>query len=800
MILKFVIRNITKRPFLNLIKIAGLSLSFSCTLLIALFLKNELTFDRFNNKSDRIYRFTVANQSVISGKQFARVYDTEYIPGLTEYFPEAENYVRLAPVRGGVIKYNEEYILVNEAFECDSTFFDIFDSVLLVGNPENILDNPGSLVLSRSLAEKIFGNVNPVGEILTLPGGQFYGRDIDFTIKGIMRDFPYNSHFHPDFIAAPVDKTIFKGWAWVYLLLSENASPGKIESGYKEFYSSYLGNPSEEIETEAHLQKISDIHLHSNKLREIEANSNIAVIYTLAAAAFILMLISLANYANLNAGMAVFSDKYIFVSMVSGSSGWNNFKYFFLEGLILVTSSLILTGIITTITGKLIQKHFDLDLFAGNIPLFISMISLFILLGILSGILPLLKRGIITNKTPLDCRNKSNLKRTGLSKSIIVLQYTMSIALIAAVIVIHRQTNFALESSMGFGTDNLICFKDVHSNVQKKFVVFKEELLKFNSVESVSAMFEPPGGEANDMFEFRLEGYTENNTNSADNYVGIFPCDYSFASIFKLSFLSGNNFSNKNEDNEGSGEYIINESAMRRFNHTNPDDIIGKEFGLISNIEGINIPGGKIIGVVKDFHLSGIRKKIEPLVMFKRKELWLINFVISFQQGMQVRALDDIKNVWIRMFPGYPFQYEYVSSIYRSVYKTELLQAKLLSVFTFVSLFICSMGLLGMSLLTTQRRTREIGMRKINGAKTGEIMLMLNWDLIKWTMISFVIAIPLVFFFMNRWLENFAYKTVLSWWIFLLAGLIALTIVLLTVSVQSWKAASLNPVESLRYE
>jgi putative ABC transport system permease protein len=313
-------------------------------------------------------------------------------------------------------------------------------------------------------------------------------------------------------------------------------------------------------------------------------------------------------------------------------------------------------------------------------------------------------------------------------------------------------------------------------------------------------MFEPPGGEANDMFGFTMQGYIKNETIKADNYIDIFPCDYSFASIFKLNFLGGNNFSEKNEDNEGSGEYIINESAMKRLNYSDPNEITGKEFRLITNISGIDIPSGKIVGVVEDFHLSSIKKQIEPMVLFKRKDLWLINFVVSFRQGMRTKAIDDIKSVWNKMFPEYSFQYEYVSSIYKNVYKTELLQVNLLSIFTFIALFISSMGLLGLSLLTTQRRTKEIGIRKINGARISEILLMLNWALIKWILISFVLAIPLAFFFMHKWLENYAYKTALSWWIFALAGLTALIIALITVSVQSWKAAGKNPVEALRYE
>ena len=800
MLLKFVIRNLIKRLFLNLIKVVGLSLALSCILLIVLFLKNELTFDNFHNKSNRIYRFTITSQPFFSGKHFARVPNPTYIPEMAEYFPEIENYVRLAPIRGGVMKRNEDYIKVNQAFECDSTFFDVFDSELLVGDPENILNSPGSMVVSESFAKRVFGKLNPIGQILTLPEGQYYGESIDFTIKGIMKDFPQNSHFHPEFITTPIDKTIFEGWAWTYLLLYDKTDSDKIPSGFKDFYASYIESKTEEIEIEAHLQNISDIHLHSKKTREIEANSNMSVIYSFSIAALILLFIALINYANLNIGMAGFSDKYFFVSKVSGSSIWMNLKHFLFEGIIIALTSIAISGLITSWAHNVIQNQFGLNLFTGNGPLILSIVVFFGLLGILSGILPLTKQLISNIKPSLDYDNKSNFNRKGISKSLIVLQYAISIALIVAVFVIRRQTNYALTSSLGVEADNIICFERVHINVQGKFEVFKEELLKYNSIESVSAMFEPPGGEANDMFQFTMEGYITNEMENADNRIGIFSCDYSFASIFNLNFLSGNDFSEKNVDNEGSGEYIINESAMRRLHYTNPDEIIGKEFGLIFNVGGIKIPTGKIIGVVRDFHLSSLKKKIEPLVLFKRKELWLMNFVVSFQPGKQTNALADIESVWTKMFPEYPFQYEYVSSMYEKVYTTELVQAKLLSVFTFIALFICSMGLLGLSLLTTQRRTKEIGIRKVNGAKISEIMIMLNWDFIKLIMTSFLLAIPFVYFAMNKWLENFAYKTALSWWIFALAGLAAMFIALITVSVQSWQAASRNPVEALRYE
>jgi putative ABC transport system permease protein len=525
-----------------------------------------------------------------------------------------------------------------------------------------------------------------------------------------------------------------------------------------------------------------------------------SVIYTLAIAALVLLFIALTNYSNLNIGMAGYSDKFLFLSKVSGSSVWMNLQYFLFEGMIIISSTVLLSCFIISLTDILIQKQFGLSLLKGNLFFIISFVLLFSLMSILSGIIPLLKQGIRIISSISDYQSKVSIKRKGISKSIIVLQYTISIALIVAVIIIGRQTSYALKNSMGAESDNIIILKDVHTSIQQKFGIYKAELSKYNSIELVSAMLEPPGGEANDMFRFNMEGYINNETNKTDELIGIFPCDYSFASIFNLNFLAGTNFSENKKDNEGSGEYIINESAMKRLQCSKPEEIIGREFALIFNEGGIKIPKGKIIGVVQDFHLSSIKKEIEPLVFFKRDELWLINFVVSFRPGMQMAGLSDAQHLWEKMFPGYPFQYEFVDSIYKNVYKTELLQARLLSLFTFIALFICSMGLLGMSLLTTQRRTKEIGLRKINGASTGEMLLMLNWDFIKWIIFSFVLAIPLSFYAMHKWLENFAYKTDLSWWIFALAGLSAITIAALTVSVQSWKASVCNPVDTLRYE
>ena len=566
----------------------------------------------------------------------------------------------------------------------------------------------------------------------SLPEGQFYGRNYEFTVKGVMKDFPGNSHFHPEILVSPVDENVLDGWAWCYILIKENADAGRIYSGFRDFYSSYTDSKADVSKIDIYLQKINDIHLRSAKSREIEPNSSMSVIFAFSIAALILFLISLANYANLNIGMAGFSDRYLFVSKVHGASGWMIIKYFLNEGIIIIISSLAAGGLISYYAGILIRDHYQLNLFSGNTIFIAGFIISFAFICILAGMTPLIRSGIEKIKSTSGQNEKVSYRRKGLSKSIIVLQYTISIVLIVAVFVVRRQTSYSLEQSMGYSKKNIICLNDVHTTVQEKFGIFKEELLKFSSIQSVSAIFEPPGGEANDMFEFKMEDYTPDVKNNADKYIGVFPCDYSFIEIFNINLLAGNNFSANNIDPDGSGEYLLNEAAMKRLHYTKPSEIVGKRFSLISNIRGIDIPAGKIIGVVEDFHLSSLKKEVDPLVMFKRDKLWLINFVISFDPAQKSRALEDIKRTWEEMFPGYPFQYEYVGPIYENVYRAEILQTRLLSVFTFIALFICSMGMLGLTLLTSQRRTKELGVRKINGAGTDELMLMLNMDLLKW--------------------------------------------------------------------
>lgn len=791
MIFKFAYRNFKKRLFLNLIKALGLSLAFCSLLFIVLFLKNEITFDRSFSKADRIYRFTITHPTFLGGKEFARTHNTQYLTELKESFPEVENYVRLAPSWSN-IKKDGKVITVNQSFICDTSYFQVFDTPIIAGDAKG---THNSLYISEKLAARIYGEASPIGQILEVPVNQYGEETASLKISGVIKDNPQNSHFHPELLYLTSDNQRFNNWAYTYLLLAENADPSKIIAGFKEFFVPFSGDADGNVLTDAHLQRITDIHLNSDKLREIEPNSNKTNIYVLAASALVLLMIALSNYISLNTGMSGFNDKYFYISKFLGSSSGMIFKYILSEGVIILLFSLAFTLLIALPAFQLIQSAFAIDLFRGNATLMLIVVAILAMLTLLASFLPELGR-MTTNSG-----NKPYARQKGINKSLIVLQYSFSVVLIVAVIVISRQTDFVLKSSLGSASENMISIKNPKSG-QPEFVfeTFKNEIKNLSAVKSVSAMFTEFGGETNDMFNFELEGYGANNQTDGGNYVPVFTCDHDFIDFFNIPLLAGSDFSENNLDQEGSGEFIINESALKFFNYTNPDEIIGKQFGFANIPVEVDIPKGQIIGVVKDFHLSSMKNQERPLVLFKREGLWLDSFVAELQPGSGKKALAEIEALWEKHFPNELFDYQYSDAAYQSVYKTELLQARLLSVFTVISLFICSMGLLGLSLLITQRRIKEVGIRKVNGAKTFEIMRLLNWDFLKWVVLAYGLAIPLAYLAMKKWLENFAYQIDLSWWIFGIAGLIILFISLLTVSWESWKAAVTNPVKALRHE
>ena len=776
-----------------MIKVTGLYLGLIGVVFMSLFLKNEMNYDRFHKKAERIFRLTTTDPAVFEDAHFARIFNSEQMPDWAAQIPEIETFVRLSPYRGGLVMHEDQYYEIQQAFTSDSTFFEVFDAELLKGNQSSVFSDPGVVVISESFAQKIFGDANPIGAVISIPEGHFNPEKTEFTIKGVMRDFPNNSHFHPDLLLYPGQDKI-AGWAYTYLLLRENTSVQSVATTLSQIMTARKIDAGGTNNTLAHLQNLKAIHLNSNLFREIEANGNMTTLYAFSLAALILLFIALSNYASLNLGMAGFFAKFIALNRILGSSKRVNFSFFFTESAVIVLLATIIAALTIGKINNVILDLYQINLLKGNGIFVLGIFLLFALLSILTGLQPLLRQPINRFTLGQSLKIKGNIKS---HKKIVIAQYAFAMMLLVAVIVISKQNKFALKHAMGAERGNIISIGPVHSDIQKDFSVFKSELLKQGAITAVSAMMDAPGGETHDMFLYEMEG----QLNEEDDLkpIGVFACDYSFANVFDLTFLGGTNFTGKNSD-DGIGEYIINESAIPYLGHQDSNDLIGKRFKLLSPVEGVDLPDGKIVGVVKDFHLSGVQIKVEPLVLFKRENSWLSNIVVSYTPQMEKDAIADIQNVWTGMFPKYPLSFDYVDAMYEKVYKTELIQAHLLTLFTIISLFICSIGLLGISLLVSQSKVKEIGIRKVNGATLSEILIMLNTDFIKWVTIAFVVATPFTYYAMYRWLQGFAYKIDINWWMFLLAGGVVMFISLVTVSWQSFKAATRNPVDALSEE
>jgi len=768
-------------------------IGMTLAIVILLFILNQFSYDTFHRNHSRIYRLTTTGQNNFEGKHFAKVFDPVFVPPMAKYFPEIEIFTRLVPVLGGVVKSHDRFIKIEQGYQCDSTFFKVFDCQFLIGSPE-VFNKPGSMVVTESFAKKAFGNTDVIGQLITIPEGQYYGASSDFVVNGLIKDFPQNSHVHPEFVATPSDRNELDRVAWTYLLLYPNSNPAAITRGFRKFYLDHVNKDTANIQ-KAYLQNISDIHLHSDKLREIEPNGSITFIYTLAVSGTLLLLISIINFVNLASGMAAFSMKFLHVSKIFGSTRFVAARYFLGESALIVGVSSIITLIALAVSDQVIVRNFSMYLLDKHWLLIVIVTALIGMTIIFLTTVISINR--VTNG--LSSSRASQKKDKSVTNALIVFQNLASVCMIIAVIVIHQQTEYALSSSLGAKNQNLICLDNVHSEVQQKFETFKVELLKLSSIKSVSAMLDKPGEEANDMMPFTLEGYRPNGVGGKQELIGVQPCDYSLSRTFDLTFLGGRDFSDTNDDKEGVGEYIINESALRHLNYTQPDAILGREF-QISFDASIPIPKGRIIGVVKDFHLSTLRKKIEPLVLFKRKNLWLLNIAVAFNNEAKKQGLVDVEHVWKSMFPSHNFQYQYVASMYQNVYKTENLQMNLLSIFTLMALFVSGMGLLGLCLLNVQRRLKELAIRKVNGAQESQLLSMISWQFIKWVLLACFLAFPLSYYLMNEWLAVFVYRIDISWWVYVFAGFIAILVSFFTIFFQALKAARSNPAAILKYE
>ena len=781
--LKIALRNIRKHKGYSFINIAGLAIGIAACLLLFLWVRDELSYDRYHDKADRIYR--VISQYEAEGKTRRFGWTSAPVgPALVNEFPEIEKAVRFA--RNGFVVSYQNKRFVEQVYFTDPEVFDVFSFPLVKGNPKNALKEPYSIVISEEMSRKYFGDEDPLGKIITL------GEQRDYRITGIFKDIPQNSHFRFRFLGLFSDyaSSHFDQWGisnyWTYILVSENFSPDEFEEKIPPFVEKHRGKDSRYVyKTSYPLQALTRIHLYSNLRGEIGPNSSMGIIYIFSAIAVFILLIACLNYINLSTARYAIRAKEVGLRKVIGATRPQLIKQFlgetFLFSFIALPLSVMLAELFlplfNSLSGKKLAVHYFDNIFL--VPV-LAFIILFV--GFASGIFPAFFISTLKPVSALRGMFKASSKGSALRKTLIVGQFAISILFLVSTFIVFSQLNYMRNRNLGLDKEHVVTLPIYDKDVLGKLETIKNEFLQSSSVLNVSVSNFFPG-KATMYQNYRYEGMSE----SENPMIRWLVVDHAFIETFGIELVAGRNFS-KRFPSDIDHAYILNESAVKEIGWESP---VGKELEIMNK--------GPVIGVVKDFHFRPLHQKIEPAALYIYPKLFQYISVRISPTDFS-RSLDFLKAKWQALVPGQTFQYSFLDEDFDNLYKAEMRLGKIFTVVTFLAIFIACLGLFGLAAFEALQRTKEMGIRKVLGASAAGIVLLLSKEFTKWVLLANIIAWPVAYYAMNRWLQNFAYRINIGPLIFIQSAVLALLVALLTVSYQAMKVSLANPVDTSRYE
>jgi putative ABC transport system permease protein len=795
--LKIAIRNLLKNKLFSFINISGVAIGLACFLLLALYVKDELSYDRFHNNADRIYRLsrTFLSKDGTASLRLAHA-APPFGPLIKQDFPEVEQVVRLLET-GASVKYGDKVFNEDAVFAAEANLFKVFSFNVTSGNPDKALENPFSIVFSRPMAEKYFGKENPIGKTVRLDN------QLDYTVTGVFEPLPAQSHFHPDFLASFStlnDPRVYgaeglrTNWGnnsfSTFLLLPQNYDPQNLVKSFPAFQNRHIDSNASSYSV-LDLMKLTDIHLYSHLDSEIEANGDIQYVYLFSAIAIFILLIACVNYMNLATAKSATRAKEVGMRKVIGAVRSQLINQFLSESLLLVLVSVSIAVLIVVLclpalnnfTQKTLQFNSLLD------PGFIAiLISITLFTGVIAGSYPAFFMTSFQPISVLKGKIASALKNGKLRQSLVVAQFSIAVVLIICTAVVYSQMKYIRDYDLGYSKDQIILLSmpdDSATNIESIKQRFKEN----SNIKEVGRSSRIPSGRLLDSWEaYVVKGDT---LATSDIIVKSLAIDEDFIPTYQISMASGRNFSKEHPTDKSSG-FILNQTAARLLGWTNPADAIGSRFGY-GEIRG------QIIGVTKDYHFESLHQKVVPMVMFNQSgRLGRVSIHVSGSNLKQ--AIDHVETVWKSQFPDKPFEYEFLDQRFGKLYAREQSQQLLFGIFAGIAIFISCLGLLGLSMFMAELRTKEIGVRKVLGASVSSIVALLSQDFLKLVVIAILIASPVAWYGMHSWLQDFAYHTEINWWVFALAAILSIAIALFTVSFQSVKAALMNPVKSLKSE
>ncbi|MEJ2636786.1 MAG: ABC transporter permease [Calditrichia bacterium] len=792
--LKIALRNLKRQKVYSFINIAGLAIGLACFILIILYIRYEFSYESHHLNADRIYRVNVVQQHPNGIFRLSH----SMVPlgkALAEEIPEIADYARIFNYGKAFVKYQEKKFNEDNIVFTDQGFLNIFTIPVIAGNKETALTNKFSLAITESMAKKYFGDQNPVGQTLLIDN------EYPLQVTAIIKDFPKNTHITAGFLVSfntlveIAGEDFMDNWIttnlMTYVMISGNQNLIEIENKIENIYQA---RATPEVKKTFELEQLRRIHLYS----QVTSYGDIRNVYIFLAIGILILLIASINFMNLSTARSARRANEVGLRKVVGANQGQLIKQFIGESIFITFLALFLALFIVesflpvfrNLTGQELIFPAASDWHFYGL-LFIISLSV----GFLSGSYPALYLSSFAPVSILQGRTAAGKKGAKLRRTLVILQFSIAIALIISTLSVRDQIDFMRHKGLGFQKDQIIVIPAVSGENEKDINPFRQALLSSANIRGVTGSVSLPSriGMYNNV---TWEGASENESIALiHNRV-----DYDFLETYEIKIVQGRNFSpefptdivdGKRKNNAGA--IILNEEAVRRFGWDNP---IGKK--VIQTYGEQRFPF-TVVGVVKDFHFASLHYKIRPLSLFLQTKYPRYISVKVTPVDLQ-KTIEYIQKTWNRFYPEYPFEHYFLDQTFEHAYQAEQKLQTLFGYFALLSIFISCLGLLGLAAFATERRTKEIGMRKVLGASVWNIIVMLSGEFAKWILIANLIAWPVAWYVMNRWLQNFAYRIDIGWWIFALAGGLALIIALLTIISQAVKAALANPVESLRYE
>ena len=802
-LIKVALRNIWKKKLFSLINIIGLSVGIACFFLIIINVRHESSYDRFQKNGDRIYRVALERiypDNVI----FYAIIPYSIGDAMTTDFPEIEKMTRVLASRNPVtLQYQEKSYEEKKIIFVEENFFEMFSIPLIKGTPETIFTTPNSMVLTRDTALKYFGDEDPVGKYLTTPQGPAL-------VSGVCENLPDNSHMEFDFLVSLKllgfqNRPNYVSFSvHTYVMLQEGVSPDEVEAKMPGLVERYAAGP---IQAQTGLsfkeyvaagngynyffQPIRDIHLHSNLEAEIKPNGNITYVYVLIAIAAFLIIIACVNFMNLATARSASRAREVGIRKIVGSTKGLLIRQFLFESLVTSVISVVVAAtwvqLLLPVFNRLTQKQLEINYLQDPFNI-VFLLSIGLFVGLLAGLYPAFILSAFRPVTVLKGRFTTSRSGTRMRNALVVLQFAISIICIAMTILVYRQMDFMQKKDLGFDKENQIVVERAYV-LDKREEAFKQELRTLPGVVNAAGANTLISGGSYFGVMFKSEGDPEVKTTRA------MVIDQDFIKTMGLTLLQGRGFSREfNETNN----VIINESTVREFGWENP---IGK---TIKRLGDTNEPTGDytIIGVIKDFHYNSLHNPINSFVLFSSApdQRFFGNLNIKIRPENVSATVASIEEKWQAFVPQEPLSYYFLDDKLEEMYGNEKTSGQIFSIFSLLAIVIACIGLFGLSAYMAELRTKEIGIRKVLGSTASKIVVLLSRDFAKLVVLAFVIATPIAYYAMTRWLQNFAFRSPVRVWIFLLAGMAAVLIAQLTISFQALKAASTDPADALRFE